>query len=81
MMMVMMGCFILHKTWNTSTLFILCACWEEYFCTVVAGHCFQFYYQKEKVMLGLLVEEQHCNVHRVLQGATKVLSYSPGLVE
>ena len=55
MMMVMMGCFILHKTWNISTLFTLCACWEEYFCTAVAEHCFLCYYQKERV--GLLVEE------------------------
>ena len=66
-MTVMMVCFILHKTWNISTLFILCVCWGEYFCTVVAELCFQCYYQKEKVMLGLLVEEQYSYVvHRVL---------------
>ena len=44
-----MGCFILHKTWNISTLFTRYAFWEEYFCTVVAEHCFLCYYQTEKV--------------------------------
>ena len=50
MMVAMTVCFILHKTWNISTLFILCVCWEVCFCTVVAEHCFLCYYQKQKVM-------------------------------